>query len=111
MGHFENTKFQVKHVVSIFLATFRVIWATFLVSHLVTLFRSDRILVVGAHWDTVPNSPGYNDNGSGMAALLELARALKHAECKNTYTYMLVALDMEETGTQGATAFVQGPIL
>ena len=39
MGHFENTKFQVKHVVSIFLATFRVIWATFLVSHLVTLFR------------------------------------------------------------------------
>ena len=50
---------------------------------------------------------GYNDNGSGMAALLEVARALKHAECKNSYTFILVALDMEETGTQGAEAFVQ----
>ena len=63
--------------------------------------------MVGAHWDTVPNSPGFNDNGSGMAAMLEIARALKHAECKNKYTYIFVALDMEETGTQGATAFVQ----
>ena len=50
---------------------------------------------------------GYNDNGSGMAALLEVARALKHAECKNSYTFILVALDMEETGTPGAEAFVQ----
>src|SRR3954452_4452215 len=32
------------------------------------------IFVVGAHYDTVPRSPGANDNGSGMAALLALAR-------------------------------------
>ena len=64
-------------------------------------------MVIGAHWDTVSASPGYNDNGSGMAAMLEMARALKHAECQNVHTYMFVALDMEETGTQGATAFVQ----
>lgn len=50
---------------------------------------------------------GFNDNGSGMAALLELARALKQSQCKNSHTYILVALDMGETGTQGATAFVQ----
>lgn len=31
-------------------------------------------LVVGAHLDTVPFSPGANDNGSGVAAMLELAR-------------------------------------
>jgi len=50
---------------------------------------------------------GFNDNGSGMAALLELARALKQSQCKNSHTYILVALDLGETGTQGSTAFVQ----
>ena len=50
---------------------------------------------------------GYNDNGSGMAAMIEMARALKHGDCKNEQTVIFVALDMEETGTQGATAFVQ----
>ena len=32
----------------------------------------DRIIVVGAHWDTVPNTGGLDDNGSGVAAMLEL---------------------------------------
>jgi Zn-dependent M28 family amino/carboxypeptidase len=35
---------------------------------------SDEILVVGAHYDTVNNCPGANDNGTGVAAMLELAR-------------------------------------
>jgi hypothetical protein len=33
--------------------------------------------VVGAHYDSVTNSPGANDNASGVAAVLELARILK----------------------------------
>ena len=35
------------------------------------------ILVIGAHYDTIPDSPGANDNASGVAVLLELARALR----------------------------------
>jgi hypothetical protein len=35
----------------------------------------DDIFIVGAHYDTHKNSPGANDNGSGLAVLLELARA------------------------------------
>ncbi len=35
-----------------------------------------RILLAGAHYDTVPGSPGADDNGSGIATLLELGRAL-----------------------------------
>lgn len=35
------------------------------------------IVVIGAHYDSVPGSPGANDNGSGVAALIELARLLK----------------------------------
>lgn len=38
--------------------------------------RADEIVVVGAHYDSPPGSPGANDNASGIAVLLELARAL-----------------------------------
>ena len=32
------------------------------------------ILIVGAHYDSLPNTPGADDNASGVAALIELAR-------------------------------------
>jgi len=35
-----------------------------------------QVIVVGAHYDSVRGSPGANDNGSGVAAVLELARLL-----------------------------------
>jgi Zn-dependent M28 family amino/carboxypeptidase len=35
-------------------------------------------IVVGAHYDTVPGTPGADDNATGVAALLELARELAH---------------------------------
>lgn len=38
--------------------------------------RAGEIVVVGAHYDTVMGSPGADDNGSGVAALLEMARLL-----------------------------------
>jgi hypothetical protein len=38
--------------------------------------RAEEIILIGAHYDTVPGSPGANDNGSGVAALLEMARLL-----------------------------------
>jgi peptidase M28-like protein len=37
--------------------------------------RADEIVVVGAHYDSVTGSPGANDNATGVAALLEIARA------------------------------------
>lgn len=42
----------------------------------------DRPVVIGAHWDTVNFTPGTDDNGSGVAAMLEAARAIAHSECK-----------------------------
>ncbi|HZP93839.1 MAG TPA: M28 family peptidase [Burkholderiales bacterium] len=35
------------------------------------------IVLVGAHYDTVPGTPGADDNASGVAALLEIARSLR----------------------------------
>lgn len=37
--------------------------------------RPDEILIVGAHYDTVPGTPGADDNASAVAGLLELAKA------------------------------------
>ena len=46
----------------------------------------DRILVVGAHWDTVHESGGVDDNGGGVSALLELARQVSMGQ----RTYFLI---------------------
>jgi hypothetical protein len=36
--------------------------------------QPEQIIIIGAHYDSVRGSPGANDNGSGVAALLELSR-------------------------------------
>jgi len=38
--------------------------------------RASGIVLVGAHYDTVPGSPGANDNASGVATMIEIARLL-----------------------------------
>lgn len=64
-----------------------------------------RRIVVAAHLDTVPDSPGADDNASAVAALLELARVVDPGELEQTP--VLAILDMEEIGFFGARAFVQ----
>ncbi len=51
-------------------------------------------IVIGAHYDTVPGSPGADDNASGVAALLEISRMLKDVHVKRTVK--LVAFSNEE---------------
>jgi hypothetical protein len=46
------------------------------------------IVLVGAHYDSVLGSPGANDNGSGVAALLELARLLAGQELARTVRFV-----------------------
>lgn len=55
---------------------------------------STEIILAGAHYDTVAGSPGANDNASGIAGLLELARLLRDIEC--AATLRLVAFVNEE---------------
>ena len=70
----------------------------------------ERLLVVGAHFDTVGSTPGANDNGTGIAGLLELARALSGA--RPQVTVILVALSAEELpiggveGESGSSVFL-----
>ena len=46
------------------------------------------ILLVGAHYDSVLGSPGANDNGSGVAALLALARRFAGKPCARTVRFV-----------------------
>ena len=66
--------------------------------------------VVGAHYDTVPGTPGADDNASAMAVLLELAGRLRQARPKPPVVF--AAFTLEEppaysTGHQGSRIFVR----
>ncbi|HEX8874569.1 MAG TPA: M28 family peptidase [Nitrosospira sp.] len=54
----------------------------------------EQVVLAGAHYDTVPGSPGADDNASGVAALLELGRRL--SACRPGRTIRLVAFVNEE---------------
>ncbi len=66
---------------------------------------SDEVVMLGAHLDTVAGSPGLNDDGSGVAAVLAVAEAL--AELPPLYHTIRLALwDAEEGGPFGSSAYV-----
>jgi Zn-dependent M28 family amino/carboxypeptidase len=50
--------------------------------------RANEIVVIGAHYDTVDDCPGADDNSSGVAALLELARLLKDSHPARTVRFV-----------------------
>lgn len=65
---------------------------------------SEETLVLGAHYDSVEVGAGANDNGSGVAVLLETARVLAQKSLK--YTLVFVAFDAEELGLVGSRHYV-----
>ncbi len=65
-----------------------------------------RALLLCAHYDSGPASPGAGDNGAAVGALLETLRAL--TPCPSLRNDLVVLFsDGEEAGLLGATAFVQ----
>ena len=66
----------------------------------------DSVVMAGAHLDSVPEGPGINDNGSGSAALLEVALALGGSpETPNAVRFAWWGA--EELGLVGSTSYVQ----
>ncbi|MCC8479789.1 M20/M25/M40 family metallo-hydrolase [Streptomyces globisporus] len=63
-------------------------------------------VLLAAHYDSVGNSPGANDDGVAVAALLEAARAIKAAGPARNDIVVLFT-DAEESGSLGARAFVE----
>ena len=62
-------------------------------------------ILIGAHYDAVPGSPGADDNGTGVAVLLELAR--EFASQPLNYPVRIVAFDMEEYGLLGSEQYAE----
>ncbi|NEQ97529.1 MAG: M28 family peptidase [Cyanothece sp. SIO2G6] len=62
-------------------------------------------ILIGAHYDAVAGCPGADDNGTGVAALLELAQQLAQQPAK--YPIWLVAFDLEEYGLLGSEAYAR----
>ena len=53
-------------------------------AELIGISKPEEIIIVGAHYDSVIGSPGANDNGSGVAAVLEIARLLSKEKLPRT---------------------------
>lgn len=72
---------------------------------------ADRLIVVGGHYDSRPtnvldvksDAPGANDDGSGTAVVLELARVM--SKCDFDATVVFIAFAGEEQGLFGSTAW------
>ena len=64
-----------------------------------------RVLIVGAHRDTVEGAPGANDNTSGVATALEIAEVLRRAPLALTVRF--VFFGAEEYGLFGSKYYVQ----
>ena len=68
--------------------------------------RPDEVLVLGAHLDSVPASPGVTDDGSGASALLALAEAWGSSGLATGPTLRIGLWGAEERGLLGSQAYV-----
>lgn len=62
-------------------------------------------IVVGAHLDAWESSPGANDNGAGVAVVLELVKTLRSQAWKCTIDFCF--FDQEEKGLLGSQFYIQ----
>jgi Zn-dependent M28 family amino/carboxypeptidase len=67
------------------------------IAELIGTERPEKLLIIGAHYDTVGTTPGADDNASGIAGLLGIARGLSAARLKKTVRF--VAFPLEEPPT------------
>ncbi len=68
-----------------------------------TVTREEKILVTG-HYDTVPYSPGFSDNGGGVASMMSLLYYFTEEEPRRTIKFAFFS--GEEWGLCGSSAYV-----
>jgi hypothetical protein len=55
--------------------------------------RPEQLILLGAHYDTMPGTPGADDNASAVAVLLEVSRLLKDHRAARTARYVAFACE------------------
>ena len=78
--------------------------------------KTQEILVIGAHRDHFGRQagllfPGADDNASGTAVMLEVARAMAKAGVKGNRTVLFVSFSGEEQGLVGSRLYLQRPVV
>ncbi|MFC1731042.1 M28 family metallopeptidase [candidate division KSB1 bacterium] len=68
--------------------------------------ESDEYVLLGAHFDSVRDCPGANDDGSGTVMVLTIARMMKQVKGRSK-NMIFVLFDEEERRMQGSGAFAQ----
>ena len=68
--------------------------------------RADRLVVVGAHLDSVAAGPGINDNGSGSSTILEIAEEMAELGIRNRNKVRFAFWGAEELGLLGSEYYV-----
>ena len=66
--------------------------------------NANNVVMAGAHLDSVSAGPGINDNGSGSAAILEVAEQMAKAKTRNSVRFALWGA--EEANLVGSTFYV-----
>jgi len=70
--------------------------------------RKSGVVLLGAHLDSVANGPGINDNGSGSALVLEVARQARRLHLRPSHGLRFAFWGGEKLGLLGSTNYVQG---
>ncbi|MDO8366692.1 MAG: M28 family peptidase, partial [Saprospiraceae bacterium] len=65
---------------------------------------AEKVIINDAHYDTVNNAPGADDNGSGTVGVMEAVRLLSRYPSKKTLRY--IGFDLEESGLLGSVRYV-----
>jgi len=66
--------------------------------------RATRSIINDAHYDSINNSPGADDNASGVVGVLEIARVLKDYNFEKSLRF--IGFDLEESGLLGSIKYV-----
>ena len=69
---------------------------------------AERVVMAGGHLDSVPEGPGLNDNGSGVAAVLEIAEELGGRRVPAGTALRFAFWGAEEIGLVGSRRYVEG---
>jgi len=69
---------------------------------------AEKVVINDAHYDTVSNAPGADDNGSGTVGVMEAARLLSRFPFKNSLRF--IGFDLEESGLVGSIRYVSSGI-
>jgi len=87
-------------------------WQYNVIAELAGSVYPDSLVIIGAHYDDILssddpflNAPGANDNASGTAALIEIARAIKMAHYTPSVSIQFVTFSAEELGLSGSSDF------